>query len=63
MIVQQKPMAGIMTQNFVIFIGVVFMVHQKNLNVLVEQLGIILKIVVIGLIMSIVLVPKRRQKK
>ena len=50
MIVQQKKMAGIMIRNFVIFIGVVFMVHLKNLNVLVGLLGIIMKIVVIGLI-------------
>jgi hypothetical protein len=50
MIVQLKKMAGIMIQNFVMFIGVVLMVHQKNLNALVGLLGIILQIVVIGLI-------------
>jgi hypothetical protein len=63
MIVQQKMMAGIMILNFVIFIGVVFMVHRKNLNVLVGQLGIIMIIVVIGLIVSIVHVLKRLQQK
>jgi hypothetical protein len=49
MIVQQKMMAGIMIPNFVMSIGDVYMEHQKNLNVLVVQLGIIMKIVVIGL--------------
>jgi hypothetical protein len=50
MIVQQKKMAGIMILNFVMFIGVVLMVQDKNLNVLVGLLGIIMKIVVTGLI-------------
>jgi hypothetical protein len=60
MIVQQKMMAGIMIPNFVISIGDVYMVHQKNLNVLVVQLGIIMKIVVIGLIVLIVHVVKKQ---
>jgi hypothetical protein len=50
MIVQLKKMAGIMILNIVMFIGVVLMVHPKNLNVIVGLLGIIMKIVVIGLI-------------
>jgi hypothetical protein len=63
MIVQQKTMAGIMIRNFVISIGVVPMVHPKNLNVRVGLLGIIKPVVVIGLIVSIVHVQKKPQKK
>jgi hypothetical protein len=59
-IVQLKMMAGIMIQNFVISIGDVYMGHRKNLNVLVGQLGIIMKIVVIGLIVLIVHVLKKQ---
>jgi hypothetical protein len=61
MIVQQKMMVGIMIPNFVISIGDVYMEHRKNLNVLVVLLGIIMKIVVIGLIVLIVRVLKKRQ--
>jgi hypothetical protein len=53
-------MAGIMILNIVMSIGDVFMVHQKNLNVLVVQLGIIMQIVVIGLTVLIVHVLKRQ---
>jgi hypothetical protein len=55
-------MAGIMIPNFVISIGDVYMEHRKNLNVLVGLLGIIMKIVVIGLIVLIVHVLKKRQQ-
>jgi hypothetical protein len=54
MIVQLKMMAGIIIQNFVVFIGDARMENLKNLNVQVVQLGIITTIVVIGLTVSIV---------
>jgi hypothetical protein len=63
MIVQQKMMVGIMIPNFVMSIGDVYMEHRKNLNVLVGLLGIIMKIVVIGLIVLIVHVLKKQQQK
>jgi hypothetical protein len=62
MIVQQKMMVGIMIPNFVMSIGDVYMEHRKNLNVLVGLLGIIMKIVVIGLIVLIVHVLKKQQQ-
>lgn len=52
-------MAGIMIPNFVISIGDAFTEQQKNSNVLVEQLGIIMQIVVIGLIVLTVHVQKK----
>jgi hypothetical protein len=63
MIVQQRMMAGFMTPNFVISIGDVYMEHPKNLNVLVVLLGIITKIVVIGLILLTVHVLKKQRQK
>ncbi len=63
MIVQQKMMAGIMIPNFVISIGDVYMVHPKNLNVLVVLLGIIMPIVVIGSIVLIVHALKKQHLK
>jgi hypothetical protein len=62
-IVQQKMMGGIMIPNFVMSIGDVYMEHRKNLNVLVVLLGIIMKIVVIGLIVLIVHVLKKQQQR